>query len=225
MARSKGENRSKVTSEGDTYITPRWLVDFLIDFLPPDVFCQTDCVLDPCACGINGYSIGKELGEKYRVPYMLGDIAPKHDFVLRRDFAQWDGHIPQHSICVTNPPYNLLEDFVTYWRSRVPYTIVLCRLGYLSTGGGAHAEGLRYVLLPTKRVAFELLEEDALRMRSESKTVLKSKAADSVTGWEMQTSAVDHCWAVYSSDAVIRTDLIIRKPKTSEMKELECYEF
>lgn len=209
------ENRSAHTTGGDTYITPRWMVRFLLDH-SGDIFKTASVILDPCACGINGYSIGTELGKALDIPYTLGDIEPKDPSVHLRDFKEWsEEEVPSAGICVTNPPYNLLEEFVDHWITRVERTIVLCRLGYLSTGGGAHAKSLESVLLPTKRVAFEVLPEDVYALEAGGKAVSKNQKPDSVTGWEMQTSAVDHCWAVYRRGYCGAVDLRIRRPNTN----------
>ena len=206
------ENRSSQTTGGDTYITPRWMVRFLLDH-SGDIFKTASAILDPCACGINGYSIGAELGRALDISYTLGDIEPKDPSVDLRDFREWpEADVPSTGICVTNPPYNLLEEFVEHWITRVERTIVLCSLGYLSTGGGARAKGLETVLLPTKRVAFEVIPEDVYALEAGGKAVSKNQKADSVTGWEMHTSAVDHCWAVYRRGYCGTVDLRIRRP-------------
>lgn len=186
---TQGLNKRKsVSTDGDTFLTPRWAVLHLLYSWAP----AGSVICDPCACGYAGWSIGGEVQAAYPdVSLELYDITPQSDVVTKADFR--DLVLPtRHRTIITNPPYDLLSngEFMRWARQYADEIVVLTRFGYLCAEDGARAKGLTAYYQPARRMAFELLPKDKDREGS-------IKDPNTLTGWRLPSTGVDHGWAVF----------------------------
>jgi hypothetical protein len=137
-------NRGTVRNANDYYITPHWLIeDFLAAFSENNRFTfdpeDSPIVLDPSAGGC----------EKYPMSYPT--VLEKHGFVVeswdiradsranchRRDFLSVNPiYTPFYQIIITNPPFNLAQEFTEQALEMVPnggLVIMLQRLNWLGS--------------------------------------------------------------------------------------------
>lgn len=209
----KGLNRRTVdTSPGECYLTPRWAVEWLLVRWTP----LGQVICDPCACGFGGWAIGKEVGDHLKRRVELFDIDPKHEDVVELDFRDLQFDPTNSRTIVTNPPYDLLPEFVRWGLEQAEEVVVLTRFGFLCAEDGARAKNLWAYLQPAKRLAFELLPEEGKRRIAHNKhlvdMVFKGECSDAaakkqmldvhadprtLTGYRMSATGVDHGWAIY----------------------------
>lgn len=175
----KGLNKRVEPSESsDVYLTPQWA----IDFLKRNHDVSGLCVIDPCA---GDGRIGRTLGTNN----LLFDISPLADDVCRASFQELDLSCVSGACVVTNPPYNLLDEFLEWCWSRetVVEVIVLVRFGYLCSSSELRSRWLWKYLQPKKRLAFETLDG------------------------KLPSTGVDHGWAIYRRGFEGEAKLVLRK--------------
>lgn len=190
----KGNNkRLSDTIPGDAYLTPRWAVEFLCSMWQPD----TDLLCDPCACGFGGYTIAGHVAEVMKhknalnLDVELFDIQPRHAFVQQANCL--DLQLPQaRRTIITNPPYHLLSSgkFMRWAWTQAEEVVVLTRFSYLCAENGKRTENLYDYIQPAKRLAFEVEPQYADR-----DGVVEDD--QSLTGYRLSSTGVDHGWAVF----------------------------
>ena len=200
MTRATGGNnrRTADTTDGDTYLTPIWSIDYLLRYWQPPA---EAVICDPCACGYAGHSIGRYVADRAgSAGVELSDISPLHPSVERGDFRAL--RLPERRrVVITNPPYNRLAAFVRWALLHAEEVVVLTRFGFLCSENGARATELYQYIQPPKRLAFELLPHQALTWMAVN--LLTPGRYDvhidpaTLTGYRMSSTGVDHGWAVY----------------------------
>lgn len=231
----KGLNKrvaSSQTVEAETYLTPAWAVAWLLRYWSP----LGDVVCDPCACGYNGWSVGKVVAGDRR-KFELYDLNPQHESVRQADFRSLVmPALPFESrTIITNPPYNLLPEFVRWGLTQAEEVVVLTRFGFLCAENGARAKNLYGYYQPAKRLAFELLPKEGerrvqhnARLRAllesgeltekEYQTRKMDVHVDSrtLTGYRMSSTGVDHGWAVFRRGYEDKKELVIESADVNE---------
>lgn len=139
--------RSDVRRPDDAYETPVWCVKRLLE----EIALPGGRWLEPCA-GSGAILSAVELDDVRFTAVELREEGIKHlqriccdgDIVLHGDFlggeiqdalarerAGWGGG--RYSVCITNPPYSLAEEFVRACIPLARYTIMLLRLNWLAS--------------------------------------------------------------------------------------------
>lgn len=209
----KGLNkRVEDTASGECYLTPKWAVEWLLARWEP----MGQVICDPCACGFGGWSIGKMFADRFELRTELSDVDPQSESVERADFRDLKFSLGMSRTISTNPPYNLLPEFVRWGLENAQEVVVLTRFGFLCAEDGARAKNLWGYFQPAKRLAFELLPEEGKRRIEHNlklSTMVESGElsekefqrqkldvhADprTLTGYRMSATGVDHGWAIY----------------------------
>jgi len=192
-------------------------VDYLLNHWTP----AGQLIVDPCACGYNGWTIGQAVAGRHGRTFECSDIRPMHDMVTMADFR--DVRITQPATVVTNPPYDQLTsgDFMCWAWSQpgVIEVVVLVRFGFICAENGARAVWLERWIQPPKRFAFEVLPEDVVDVGG--KLILASSVgqktpivvvrdASTLTGYRLSVAGVDHGWAVYRRGHDGAVELVIK---------------
>jgi methylase of polypeptide subunit release factors len=97
----------------DRYETPTWVTECLVPHVPAD---RVKTICDPC-CGS-----GKIL-DVFRGPYKVVG----YDLSWGKDFLEDDR---DYDAIITNPPYNIAEDFVRHAIRHAGYVAMLLRTDY-----------------------------------------------------------------------------------------------
>lgn len=137
-------NRGTVRNADDYYITPHWLIeDFLAAFSENNrfIFDPEDghIVLDPSAGGCEKYPMSyPTVLEKHGFVVESWDIrADSHARCHRRDFLSVNPiYTPSYQIIITNPPFNLAQEFTEQALEMVGsggLVIMLQRLNWLGS--------------------------------------------------------------------------------------------
>lgn len=221
MAGLNGNNkRTTDTAALEAYLTPVWGVDFLLEHWTP----AGKLIVDPCACGFREWSIGRMVATRRGLPYLCSDIKPQGEAVARADFRELKSFPAESVSIVTNPPYDLLSsgEFMR-WAWSIPNVIevvILARVGFIRAAKGQRGKWLKTTIDPQQRFAFELLPEEGERRLEFNRNLPKGAKPldvhidpDTLTGYRMSTSGVDHGWLIYSRGYTGRKELILEPVK------------
>ena len=147
------------------------------------------------------------------------------------------GHTKGGRTIITNPPYNLLPEFVPWALSQAEEVVIVTRFGFLCAEQGRRARYLAEYLQPAKRLAFELLPAEG-RRRVKYNAMLDQILANGditqtqykkdrldvhedprvLSGYRMSSTGVDHGWAVFRRDHVGPAKLLIESAEDSAEK-------
>ncbi|MGO2181174.1 MAG: SAM-dependent methyltransferase [Pseudoalteromonas nigrifaciens] len=136
-------NRGTVRNNDDYYITPHWLIeDFLAALAENNMLvCSPDenpRVLDPSAGGCNKYEMSyPTVLEKEGFTVDSWDIrADSRASVINCDFLQVKSLKKPYDMIITNPPFNVAQEFTEHALEMVEYgglVIMLQRLNWLGS--------------------------------------------------------------------------------------------
>lgn len=136
-------NRGTVRNDDDYYITPHWLIeDFLAAFAENNMLvCSPDespRVLDPSAGGCDKYEMSyPTVLEKHGFTVDSWDIrADSRASVINCDFLQVKSLKKPYDMIITNPPFNVAQEFTEHALEMVEYgglVIMLQRLNWLGS--------------------------------------------------------------------------------------------
>lgn len=136
-------NRGTVRNADDYYITPHWLIeDFLAAFAENNMLvCSPDespRVLDPSAGGCDKYEMSyPTVLEKHGFTVDSWDIrADSRASVINCDFLQVKSLKKPYDMIITNPPFNVAQEFTEHALEMVEYgglVIMLQRLNWLGS--------------------------------------------------------------------------------------------
>lgn len=194
--------------EGDTYLTPRWALAWLLDIWAP---LPGTVIYDPCAGGWNGWSIGGAVAAAHGRQALLADIDPMCADFDREDYLEAVPPPFQPFTIITNPPYgDLIEPILR--KALVDCGEggeVMLKIPYLWLTAVDRAADLTLpspadIYQPPKRLEFELVPEDALarvafnealkRGEIQGKPMPVKKSAISSTGWVVGSPGGAHAW-------------------------------
>ena len=158
------------------------------------------------------------VAERYGHAVDLSDLYPRHESVMQSDFRDLEIHSSQQprTTIVTNPPYNLLPEFVRWGLRNAAEVVVFTRFGFLCAEDGARAKNLAAYYQPPKRPAFDLPPEEGERRIRWNLANPEKKQLDVVvdprvrTGYRMSAVGVDHGWAVFRRGHVGHASLVIK---------------
>src|SRR6185437_5442051 len=123
----------------DYYPTPEHSVASLLKvWNPPRVGRWIEpCVGDGAIVRATSNFYGQKMAPKWTAidlverPIQLGLFAPEIEWRRPQDFLSWVG--PRHSVCLTNPPFNLALEFILHSLSLADIVAMLLRLDFLGT--------------------------------------------------------------------------------------------
>ena len=115
--------RSDTVTPNDTYLTPPWAIQFLLEHWQP----LGGTVCDPCACGYRGYSVGSTVAQATNKPVELYDLNPMDQSVQQADFRTLSLPIQSRTI-VTNPPFDKSYEFIQWALTQADEVILLVRV-------------------------------------------------------------------------------------------------
>lgn len=130
-------NRGAVRRESDYYPTPAWCTRRFFEAIGPFWSSVTHWV-EPCAGdGAIVEASGRPWGR-----WTTGDIAPRHESIPQRGYAETLGAMPRRTDCavVTNPPFGIADEIVRACAGAGRAAILL-RLNWLA--GSKRARWLR----------------------------------------------------------------------------------
>lgn len=217
-----GGNNSRTTGTAalEAYLTPAWGVDFLLEYWTP----AGKLIVDPCACGFKEWSIGRTVATRHGLPYLCSDIAPQGETVRQADFRELKSFPAESVTIATNPPYDLLSSGAFMkWAWSIPSVlevVILVRVGFMCGARGQRGRWMKTWIQPQARFAFELLPKEGERRLEYNRNLPKGGKPldvhvdpDTLTGYRMSASGVDHGWLVYQRGYTGRKELILEPVK------------
>lgn len=169
----------------ETYLTPPLSLAALLTQEPlPE---RSGPIVDPCACGWQGWSIGRWAAEYAGREADLSDLHPRGGGVRQADALErsYDGA----GLVMTNPPFTIASDLRA--RALAAGVPVLLLLPLMSLFDDKRHHNLAAVYTHSWRLGFGILPEHS------DAVATAGPRADSVTGIGMPSDGRHHAWALW----------------------------
>lgn len=157
-------------------------------------------IVDPCACGWGGWSIGAMAAEFWGRESILSDLYPRGDAVSHRDAetADYSGA----GLVLSNTHFSGANTVRLRALSQGIPVMLLQTLMWFCDGG--RFRGLIGRVRHEKRLAFSILPKDIAQIAASGTTV--KQRSDSITGWGLQSDGRHHAWGLYEPGSVATDD-------------------
>lgn len=174
--------------EAETYLTPPVIIAALLQqagYMPPP-----GRIVDPCACGWGGWSIGAMAAEFWRRDADLSDLHPRAPDVAQADATERDYH--GAGVVFTNPAFKRADEIRARALAQGCHVLMLAPLMALFDAG--RQRGMRLLITHDWRIGFSILPEHL-----EGLAGVRSRL-DSVTGWGLGGDGRHHAWGLWTPD-------------------------
>lgn len=146
-------------------------------------------IIDPCACGWGGYSLGRQVGELLGIEYDLSDLHPRHPDV--REANALTRSYRGGGAVLTNPAFSISSQLIKKALEEAGEIVLL--LTTKSVGDGRTKHLARHDRFD-HRLGFSLLPEHAER------DPLAISRKDSITGLGLPNTGLSHGVFVWDRD-------------------------
>lgn len=172
----------------ETYLTPTWVFPAFLrasGWRP----LRPGPIVDPCACGWGGYSVGAQVAGTLGLDADLSDLYPRGGGVAPADLLLRDYR--RAGAIVTNPPFTLSSELLARGLEQCGEVVLLLPAAAIFDGQRWQDLAIVGRFGDPARLGFGLLPEHVPGER------LAKRREDSVTGWGLPSDGRHHAIAVW----------------------------